>query len=208
MLNKVLNINDIQEKFEYHELKKYKNEGSYIIIKKDDEKISIKIDRFSTIPFYYYVFKDKFYGSTSLQDLINKKPQDFSISLNKEASLFFLKTNTFLNDQTLVKEIFRIPYGCVLEFNKKSFKVKIIRHWNFSPKIESQTFYSALDNVYQNYELAMKKYTDVKKVAANVSGGYDSRQIIGFLVNNNVKFNGYTYGFRENPDQDIAVELS
>ena len=54
----------------------------------------------------------------------------------------------------------------------------------------------------------MKKYTDVKKVAANVSGGYDSRQIIGFLVNNNVKFNGYTYGFRENPDQEIAVELS
>ena len=61
--------------------------------------------------------------------------------------------------------------------------------------------------IYQSYENTMFKYIN-KKIAANISGGYDTRQILGFLVNNNIDFTGYTYGVEENPDQKIAIELS
>ena len=44
----------------------------------------------------------------------------------------------------------------------------------------------------------MFKYINKKKIAANISGGYDTRQILGFLVNNNIDFTGYTYGVEEN----------
>ena len=43
----------------------------------------------------------------NLQDLINNRPNDFKISLNESSCLFFLKTNTFLNHQTLINEISR-----------------------------------------------------------------------------------------------------
>ena len=209
MINKILNIEDVLNKYEYYELPNHKMEGSFIIIEKKFNLINVKIDRFSTIPFYYYVFKGKFFGSTSLQDLINKKPKEFRITLNKEASLFFLKTNTLINDYTFINEINRLPYGCELSFNVKNSETKITRYWKFSPNKNTLNFNENLEMIYHSYENTMFKYLSKKKrIAANISGGYDTRQILGFLVNNKIKFTGYTYGVKENPDQKIALELS
>ena len=208
MLSKAINIKDVSGKFEYYELNDYKNEGSSIVIENNPKIVSIQIDRYSTVPFYYFIFKNKFYGSTSLQELLDNKPDDFKVSLNKKSALFFLKTNTFINHHTLVNEIHRIPYGCNLTYNKHNYKVKISRHWNFSPEMNNLSFNDNLELIFNSYEAAMNKYIKSKKVAANISGGYDTRQILGFLVNNNIDFTGYTYGVLENPDQKIAVELS
>jgi hypothetical protein len=208
MLNKIVNINNVSNKFEYYELNDHKDEGSSIIIENNTKTITVRVDRYSTIPFYYFVFENNFYGSTSLQDLLNNKPNKLKISLNEKSALFFLKTNTFINDHTLVNEICRIPYGCYLIYNKSSFKVKIIRYWNFSNQINKLSFNENLDLIFHSFEETMKKYIKSKKVAANISGGYDTRQILGFLVNNNIKFTGYTYGVKDNPDQKIAVDLS
>ena len=83
MLNKFKNIKDIKDKYEYYELPDHKFEGSFIIIENNANFITVKIDRYSTIPFYYYIFKGEFYGSTSLQNLIDNKPSEFKISLNE-----------------------------------------------------------------------------------------------------------------------------
>ena len=209
MFNKIINIQDVLDKYEYYELPNNKMEGSHIIIEKKSNIIKIKVDRFSTIPFYYYTFKGKFFGSTSLQNLIDKRPKEFKISLNENASLFFLKTNTLINDYTFINEIKRIPYGCILTFNSNNLKTTITRYWQFSPNKNSLNFDQNLEMIYQNYETTMFKYLNgVNKIAANISGGYDTRQILGFLVNNKVDFTGYTYGVKENPDQKIALELS
>ncbi len=208
MQNKVINIKDIKNKYEYYELPEHKFEGSFIIIEKNSNFITVKIDRYSTIPFYYYIFKGEFYGSTSLQNLIDNKPEKFKISLNEKASLFFLKTNTLINDYTFVNEINRIPYGCLLTFNKNNLEIKITRYWKFSPNKNKLNFNENLEMIYHSYEKTMFKYVNNKKIAANISGGYDTRQILGFLINNNLKFTGYTYGAKDNPDQKIAQELS
>jgi len=208
MRNRIINIKNIERKYEYYELPKHKFEGSYIVIEKNSNYITVKIDRYSTIPFYYYIFRGKFYGSTSLQNLIDNKPEEFKISLNEKASLFFLKTNTLINDYTFVNEIKRIPYGCFLTFNKNNLKIKITRYWKFSPDKNKLSFKENLEMIYHSYEKTMHKYIDSNKVAANISGGYDTRQILGFLVNNNIEFTGYTYGAEDNPDQKIAKELS
>ena len=116
-LEKIINLDEVKGNYNYYELEQNKYEGSFIEIINNQEKINIKVDRFSSIPFYYYVYKNKVYGSTSFQNLIDRRPKDFKITFNEESCLFFLKTNTFLNDQTLVNEISRVPYGCSLSFN-------------------------------------------------------------------------------------------
>lgn len=45
-------------------------------------------------------------------------------------------------------------------------------------------------------------------LALNISGGYDTRQLLGYFIKNKKKFTGYTYGVTENPDQIIALKLS
>lgn len=73
MLKKIINLDDVSKEFEYYEFEKKSKDCSYLIIKKSKDYIEIEVDKFSTIPFYYYVFKNKLYGSTSLIDLIKKK---------------------------------------------------------------------------------------------------------------------------------------
>ncbi len=206
---KIINLDEIIGNFNHYEIQHDKYEGSFIEITNNQQQIKVTVDRFSTIPFYYYVFKSKIYGSTSFQDLINKKPKDFNISLNEEACLFFLKTNTFLNDQTLVNEISRIPYGCSLSFNKKSFKLDINRYWNFSPHTSLDKYKNLLSDVNEKFQSSIKKCLIGKKnIGVNISGGYDSRQLLGYLIDNEIKFTGYNYGPANSLDAIVAKELS
>ena len=208
-LKNSINLNNIDGNFSYYELSDNKYEGSFIEITNNDSEIGVKIDRFSSIPFYYYIFKGKFYGSTSLQDLINNRPDDFKISLNENSCLFFLKTNTFLNHQTLINEISRVPYGCSLKFNKKNKRIEIIRNWNFSSVISNENYYDLLENINSVFNAAIDKCIKGKtKVGLNVSGGYDSRQLLGYLVKNKINFNGYNYGPSDSLDVIVAKELS
>ncbi len=208
-LKKIINLDEINGNFNHYELKQNKYEGSFIEITNDQDKIFIKVDRFSTIPFYYYIYKNKIYGSVSFQDLINKKPKDFKITLNEEACLFFLKTNTFLNTQTLINEISRVPYGCSLEFNKKTCKISISRYWNFTNKTSKESYENLLLDVNDKFQSSINKCLIGKqKIGINISGGYDSRQLLGYLVSKKIKFTGYNYGPTDSLDSIVAKELS
>ena len=208
-LNKIVNLEKIEGIFNYYELPKNKYEGSFIEIVNDKNETSVLVDRFSSIPFYYYVFKNKLYGSSSFQNLIDNRPKDFKITLNKQSCLFFLKTNTFLNQQTLVNEIMRVPYGCSLLFDKRNFKIKIERYWNFSPEISTDSYVNLLQEVNDKFQSAINKCIEGKeKIGINVSGGYDSRQLLGYLIKNKIKFTGYNYGPSNSLDSIVANELS
>ena len=67
----------------------------------------------------------------------------------------FFKTNTFLNNQTLLNEIYRIPYGCSLSFNKINQKISIDRYWNFSQQISSDSYEDILFDVNEKFKLAI-----------------------------------------------------
>ncbi len=208
-IKKIINLEKIEDSFNYYELPNNKYEGSFIEIVNNKNEISVLVDRFSSIPFYYYVFKNKLYGSSSFQNLIDNRPKDFKITLNKHSCLFFLKTNTFLNQQTLINEIFRVPYGCSLLFDKKNFKIKIKRYWNFSPDISSDSNENLLIEIKDKFQSAINKCIYGKnKIGINISGGYDSRQLLGSLVKNKIKFTGYNYGPSNSLDSIVAKELS
>ena len=76
MLNKVINIKDIKDKYEYYELPDHKFEGSFIIIENNANFITVKIDRYSTIPFYYYILKENFTEVLLYKILLIINPQN------------------------------------------------------------------------------------------------------------------------------------
>ena len=64
MLLPKIKLSDIRDNFSYYECKaeNEKYNGSFIEIKKNEKEISVKVDLFSRIPFYYYINKKNMYG--------------------------------------------------------------------------------------------------------------------------------------------------
>ena len=62
MLLPNIKLSEIIDDFTYYEIKteKKKYDGSYIEIKKNEKEVSIEVDIFSRIPFYYYVSKNDY----------------------------------------------------------------------------------------------------------------------------------------------------
>ena len=52
---KIINLDEIIGNFNHYEFQHDKYEGSFIEITNNQKQIKVTVDRFSTIPFYYYV---------------------------------------------------------------------------------------------------------------------------------------------------------
>ena len=65
-----IKLSDISNNFSYYEFKSEdkKYEGSFIEIQKKDNEVSIKVDIFSKIPFYYFVNNKTIYGTTTSEE--------------------------------------------------------------------------------------------------------------------------------------------
>ena len=87
--------------------------------------------------------------------------------------------------------------------------MEIIRNWNFSSVISNENYHDLLENVNSTFKTAIDKCIKGKtKIGLNISGGYDSRQLLGYLIKNKINFNGYNYGPSDSLDVIVAKELS
>lgn len=184
--------------------------GSFLKVEEDEQKITITVDRFSTVPFYYIVHKSKLYGATKLGLLLESLPVSFQRKLNINAAIPFLYTNTLLGQDTLIDDVHVIPYGCSLVYDKRTENIKIERYWNLpgfvkEPVSENILIDDIKDSFQSTIRLATSKF---QRVGMNLSGGMDSRQIFFSLLNEIDSFNCYTYGANNNLDTFIAKMLS
>ena len=117
-------------KYSYYELGSNNKKGSYLEISINENTATIEVDRYSSIPIYYIIFKDCLYASTKIDSLINSAPSDFKLEISSLGISTFIKTNTLMDNLTFFNNIKKIPYGCKLVFNKKKKNTKILKHWN------------------------------------------------------------------------------
>ena len=182
--------------------------GSFLQVKETSDSIAIKVDHFSTIPFYYVVFNKILYGSTKFKLLVNLLPKSFERKLNIEASIEFLRTNTMMADKTLLLGIKRITFGNILNFNKASGEFYEKEYW----KLPGDTSRLSKEQILQDLEVtfleAIKDAADKQRVGIHLSGGMDSRNIMGALLKQEIPFKTYTYGVKNNLDVQTAKILS
>jgi len=200
---------DKNNTFSYAEYPDAIETGSFLQIKEYSDSIEIKVDKFSTIPFYYIVIEKKLYGSTKLNLLIEKLPKQYEKKLNIEAAIEFLRTNTLIADKTFIEGIKRISFGHVLSFDKRSGNYQEKEYWKLSGDISILSKKDMLNNLEESFLNTIKKQVkNSGKIGIHLSGGMDSRNIMGALLRMDIPFKTYTYGVKENLDVQVAKLVS
>ncbi|MFC1497528.1 asparagine synthase-related protein [Verrucomicrobiota bacterium] len=208
MIYPIINLKKVEKLFTYYEYPLDPEKGIFIEIEKNDVEVRVKVDRFAAIPFYYAVFENTFYGATKLDLLLHDMPEHFRRKLNIRAAIQFLRTNTMIAEETLMEEIRRIPYGSELVFNKKNGRLHLRRYWRLPGESRRYSEKDALHALHDSFDAAVKDSTqETERVGMHLSGGMDSRQIMGALLENNVEVKAFTYGVPENLDVVIAGRL-
>jgi asparagine synthetase B (glutamine-hydrolysing) len=114
-----------------------------------------------------------------------------------------------MDNLTFFDNIKKIPYGCKLVFNKKKKNIKIFKHWNLAINYNNQNDDKNLLNYNEILHYSLNKYLEKeknKKIGLNLSGGYDSRLLLGYLSKFNPKI--FSYNFADSPEIDIVKKLS
>lgn len=195
--------------FSYAEYPEDPEKGSFIHIQEDDSEIHIKVDRFSTIPFYFTVHSGRLFGSTKLHLLLGSLSATFQRKLDVQAAIEFLLTNTMIGNKTLLQGINRIPFGHALIFRKDSRQVRFNQYWRLPGTVKQYSEKTAVEALRDSFLQAIRDCVrPFTKVGMHLSGGMDSRQIFGAFLKEKVDFQTFTYGVPQNIDVIVARRVA
>jgi len=214
MLLPKIKLSDIRDNFSYYECKaeNEKYNGSFIEIKKNEKEISVKVDLFSRIPFYYYINKKNMYGNSSFIELIIElKNNNISLSLDYVSIASFLKNNCFTENSTYFKEVLRVPPGSKINFNCNNGLTTIEQYYKYEPEtlkednidIIANNYVKILKSNFQNY----LDQNNFENVGISLTGGFDSRMILSLLDDIKIKPTAFHYGHKDSNDFKISKKI-
>ncbi len=177
------------------------SDGDYIIqiFDKCNYKYIVFNDILGRLPLYYYHNDSLVIISREIKTILKFIPK---IKFNKIGIVENLMFEYNLGNKTLFEKIFRLNPSEVIKvsINKISeidFKTKN-RFWNKEKSLENLTeiFLKSTENRVK--KLQEKEY----KIIADLSGGYDSRVVIGALSKFNKNVNYFTYEYIQDESKE------
>ena len=185
-----------------------------VLVNEKKRKINIINDRFGFHQLFYFTSKDVLFLSDNFQKVAKKaKVTD----IDEISLLEFLQYRFVTGKYTLAKNIFCIEPSSVYSINYSETNIQIEReiYWRFryTPTIDSKAIaeekiYNSLNEIISRYKKSIFKN---KKIGINLTGGLDSRFIIGLLIQNGIpkeKIYSFTFGSSTCEDIKIAKKIS
>ena len=172
--------------------------GNYLIILVINGKIIIAKDKMGSKQFYYTKIKEEFICSNNLKYLIANYKNNLKIDKQQLAN--YLSYNYILEPYTIFKQVKKLAYGEILEYDHK---FKLTKYFNM------EQFYKNNKNKIRNYNLAERKLTnslkesinlitkDYQKIGVFFSAGIDSTLIASYLKETDKDIHTFTIGFTE-----------
>lgn len=165
--------------------------------------LQIKPDDHGLLPIYFLEQDDYFYVSSSFIALVAKLHEkipnpDFYVEL---ALLY-----TPLNGTTYYKNIKRLEYGELIEFNRGYFINKMNRFYKYfseSPK----SFRTSINDIANTFIDISELYVK-QSCAISLTGGFDGRTITGCAHYYNSDFINFSYGRIGSGDVDNPIMIS
>ena len=203
-----IKLDDIEHRFEYRDDRM----SSFIVINKTEEIIEVEVDKIASILFYYIVIDGVLYGARTMDLLVDCLPKNFKRKLNPLAAITLIRTQTMMGDLTLLDGVKSIRPGHKLLFNKYTKELSIIESIKL-PTTSNKDYFNttkALKDYHEAYSKVIREITSdsSKHYGMHLTGGLDSRQLLGEVVENNIKVDTFFYGAPNNIDMDTAIKLS
>ena len=117
-----------------------------------------------------------------------------NLTINDIAINEFLSTGNVFNNNTIYNEINKISNAEVIQIRNAKI-VKRTKYWNGLSNIKTNSIYKKTANEYfiQNVDTIINRLSSNKyNIASDLTGGFDSRMILGFLLRNKFKVD-YVY---------------
>jgi asparagine synthetase B (glutamine-hydrolysing) len=182
-----------------------KNWSSYLRIDINENSICIDVDAFSACRIFYAVINGQWYFSDNW-DFIKEKVSNEFISEN--ALSFFKKHNYLLFDDTINKNIKKIPANIVLIIEKNNNYY--VEKENNKKILEKNKYISNMyRSILQNLKLANTLRMKNRNIKLLASGGIDSTLIALMLLKLKVPFEIHCFisGWISKSDKDAIANL-
>jgi len=187
-------------------------EGVFLILIWDIEnhELIIANDRYGLYPLYYSHQNNRLIFSPEVKPLLN-----FAIAqkkINYVALAEYMRFQFLLGDKTFFEDIELFPNATVLTYNVPRDKLSISSYWDFTkfPSLPPNiSFEDSVEEASFLLDSGIKKLTSGnQKIGAYLSGGLDSRVIIGMMSQHLNPITTISYGIRDCRDVIYSRKVS
>lgn len=182
--------------------------GSFLFILYDraENAFTIINDRFASIPLYYFFNDTQFVASVNYADIWSELYGTKDFAINKEAFYEFIHLQRLLGDKTYDAKSRYLNSASILTFDLGTGRLVIAKYWrpDFSkrPRSAGETSRILAD---LTVKAVSERTADGKKYGLLLSGGLDSRLVLGAFKNG---VECFTVGPYKNNEYLVAKSLA
>jgi len=166
-------------------------------------------DRLGLRPLYYVLYKGRFTFASGVRALL--ADPDLPRNVDSVAIAQMLSFEYILGHRTLLREVQLLPPASLLTLRNGQFTIRSYWHLQFSEVYQLRSREQYLEGFIHYLQQAVTRQMPGDLPAGlNLSGGLDSRMLLGLLCNGQLKMplRTYTFGIHGCDDARIAKELA
>lgn len=187
-------------------------EGAFVIAIYDRQRQLILVcnDRFGLYPTYYAVHHGRLVFAPEMQAVLQQPGVDQSLDLVALAE--YIRFQTLLGDKTFFEGIKLLPNASTLRFWLKNGRLAIEPYWDFAqiPELpRSLNFKDAAEEYARLLKASVDKNAAGEyRLGVYLSGGLDSRVILGMLDRSRNPVTTISFGLRNSRDVHYAHRIA
>ncbi|HEB64709.1 MAG TPA: asparagine synthetase B family protein [Chloroflexi bacterium] len=166
-------------------------------------------DRYGLLPHYYAHFGGRLAFAPQMAALSTLP--GFHKELDLDAVADFIRFQRLLGDKTFFTGIRLLPYGSLLRYRPAEDRLEIAHYWDFdhTPAWSGASFEEAVEETARLLENAVaKRLRSPFRAGVYLSGGLDSRTILGFAERLGKRLPSVTYGHPRSRDVQYGLRIA
>jgi asparagine synthase (glutamine-hydrolysing) len=176
----------------------------------DQQKLVVANDRFGLYPLYYAHYGGKLIFAPETKGILCDP--NFYTELDLTALAEYVRFQHLLGDKTFFEGIKLLPNASILRYNVRTNSLNVQPYWDFLqiPQLPATlTFEDATEEASRLLKAAVDKLTTGNyRLGVYLSGGVDSRTILGLISRDLFPITTVTFGQRGCRDMVYAQEIA
>lgn len=174
------------------------------------QRVVVTVDRQGTCPVYWAQYRGRLVFASEMKAIL-LDPQ-FNRRLDPVALAEYMRFQILFGDRTFFEGISLLPEGSYLVYDLAAERASITRYWNLLD-VEQQpriSFDEAVEECARLLKTAINRHAarGNYRIGAYLSGGADSRTILGLMAREHFPLPTVTYGLKTSRDALYARQIA